>query len=175
LAPRGVAPKTAPRSGSATEPQLHQPARATLLRVGERVVARSSQQPKDQRSDDRCQSSKSLPSGRAPRVRDQAARRTARASRSAARGQERRCLPLCQGRGPVVATFARSARHDPLPQGPGGQCFCSLTSVICHLPFAGWSSPVARQAHNLKVAGSNPAPATKISPLTQKVTGLSHV
>jgi hypothetical protein len=28
--------------------------------------------------------------------------------------------------------------------------------------IAGWSSPVARQAHNLKVAGSNPAPATKI-------------
>ena len=28
---------------------------------------------------------------------------------------------------------------------------------------AGWSSPVARQAHNLKVAGSNPAPATKKS------------
>ena len=28
---------------------------------------------------------------------------------------------------------------------------------------AGWSSPVARQAHNLKAAGSNPAPATKIS------------
>jgi len=30
-----------------------------------------------------------------------------------------------------------------------------------HTPSAGWSSPVARQAHNLKVAGSNPAPATK--------------
>src|SRR5687768_7552645 len=31
---------------------------------------------------------------------------------------------------------------------------------------AGWSSPVARQAHNLKVAGSNPAPATnKKAPL----------
>ena len=28
---------------------------------------------------------------------------------------------------------------------------------------AGWSSPVARQAHNLKVAGSNPAPATNHS------------
>ena len=28
---------------------------------------------------------------------------------------------------------------------------------------AGWSSLVARQAHNLKVAGSNPAPATKFS------------
>ena len=27
--------------------------------------------------------------------------------------------------------------------------------------IAGWSSPVARQAHNLKVVGSNPAPATK--------------
>ena len=27
-------------------------------------------------------------------------------------------------------------------------------------PPAGWSSPVARQAHNLKVVGSNPAPAT---------------
>ena len=28
---------------------------------------------------------------------------------------------------------------------------------------AGWSSLVARQAHNLKAAGSNPAPATKSS------------
>ena len=29
---------------------------------------------------------------------------------------------------------------------------------------AGWSSLVARRAHNPKVAGSNPAPATKQSP-----------
>ena len=28
------------------------------------------------------------------------------------------------------------------------------------LGSAGWSSPVARQAHNLKVVGSNPTPAT---------------
>ena len=28
---------------------------------------------------------------------------------------------------------------------------------------AGWSSLVARQAHNLKVVGSNPTPATKIT------------
>ena len=28
---------------------------------------------------------------------------------------------------------------------------------------AGWSSPVARQAHNLKVVGSNPTPATNVS------------
>ena len=35
---------------------------------------------------------------------------------------------------------------------------------------AGWSSPVARQAHNLKVVSSNLAPATK---LTRQVNGLS--
>jgi hypothetical protein len=29
---------------------------------------------------------------------------------------------------------------------------------------AGWSSPVARRAHNPKVTGSNPVPATKESP-----------
>src|ERR1700756_14334 len=29
-----------------------------------------------------------------------------------------------------------------------------------HEHDAGWSSPVARQAHNLKVTGSNPVPAT---------------
>ena len=29
---------------------------------------------------------------------------------------------------------------------------------------AGWSSPVARQAHNLKVTGSNPVPAPKAFP-----------
>ena len=28
---------------------------------------------------------------------------------------------------------------------------------------AGWSSLVARQAHNLKVAGSNPAPAPNLN------------
>ena len=35
---------------------------------------------------------------------------------------------------------------------------------------AGWSSLVARQAHNLKVGGSNPSPATKndIYQITQK-------
>ena len=33
---------------------------------------------------------------------------------------------------------------------------------------AGWSSLVARQAHNLKVVGSNPTPATKIKPLKTK-------
>ena len=36
---------------------------------------------------------------------------------------------------------------------------------------AGWSSPVARQAHNLKVVGSNPTPATKINITYQYVNG----
>ena len=36
---------------------------------------------------------------------------------------------------------------------------------------AGWSSPVARQAHNLKVAGSNPAPATTKSPHAKPPAG----
>ena len=40
-----------------------------------------------------------------------------------------------------------------------GRAFYGLVTRV--LGDAGWSSPVARQAHNLKVAGSNPAPATK--------------
>src|SRR5579863_1389770 len=32
---------------------------------------------------------------------------------------------------------------------------------LCYNQMAGWSSQVARWAHNPKVAGSNPAPATK--------------
>jgi hypothetical protein len=37
---------------------------------------------------------------------------------------------------------------------------------------AGWSSPVARQAHNLKVVGSNPAPAPKFFPTSLAHAGL---
>ena len=36
---------------------------------------------------------------------------------------------------------------------------------------AGWSSPVARQAHNLKVVGSNPTPATNY---INKINDLDH-
>ena len=39
---------------------------------------------------------------------------------------------------------------------------------------AGWSSPVARQAHNLKVAGSNPAPATNLCAI-RSPTDQSHL
>ncbi len=37
---------------------------------------------------------------------------------------------------------------------------CPPSSALSPPIAAGWSSPVARQAHNLKAAGSNPAPAT---------------
>ncbi len=39
----------------------------------------------------------------------------------------------------------------------------SIYSVYNNIIIAGWSSTVARWAHNPKVAGSNPAPATKWS------------
>jgi hypothetical protein len=59
-------------------------------------------------------------------------------------------------------------------------CLCGASSAFeaCFEgPIAaGWSSPVARQAHNLKVTGSNPVPATKhqthtARPPTQKCSG----
>ena len=37
---------------------------------------------------------------------------------------------------------------------------------------AGWSSPVARQAHNLKVIGSNPIPATTLKARNSMSYGL---
>ena len=38
----------------------------------------------------------------------------------------------------------------------------NLTNLKIEFNYtAGWSSLVARQAHNLKVGGSNPSPATK--------------
>ena len=61
----------------------------------------------------------------------------------------------------------------PLPVIPRGGIFvsgCHSGGVVSGLHVcwpgirqfgaAGWSSPVARQAHNLKVVGSNPTPAT---------------
>ena len=47
-------------------------------------------------------------------------------------------------------------------------CYISRARTLGGAPIsAGWSSPVARQAHNLKVVGSNPTPATKKSPANQ--------
>src|SRR5439155_3556051 len=50
------------------------------------------------------------------------------------------------------------------PDGIGasgvGQIRFGSVEALRFIP--GWSSPVARQAHNLKVIGSNPIPATKL-------------
>src|SRR5437667_10203811 len=39
--------------------------------------------------------------------------------------------------------------------------------------IAGWSSPVARQAHNLKAAGSNPAPATNFRAQSGRIQAIA--
>jgi hypothetical protein len=65
----------------------------------------------------------------------------------------------------------RQARKEQFPSSPRRQRRPNDVESIT--PFAaGWSSPVARQAHNLKAAGSNPAPATKYKPLSQPARGL---
>src|SRR5580700_3039527 len=55
----------------------------------------------------------------------------------------------------------------------GGACYMTVTQN--RLLGAGWSSPVARQAHNLKVVGSNPTPATNLSPQKQLFSPLRRV
>ena len=44
-------------------------------------------------------------------------------------------------------------------------CSMTLAEMPVFIFAAGWSSPVAREAHNLEVAGSNPVPATVKKPL----------
>jgi hypothetical protein len=80
-------------------------------------------------------------------------------------------------------------RTKPLPSLPplsttrGGFCVkrrafvCRPSSpgspAIPALGDAGWSSPVARQAHNLKVTGSNPVPATnRENPCARTASGV---
>ncbi len=46
--------------------------------------------------------------------------------------------------------------------GPKAETFLQRLQRQNAFGDAGWSSPVARQAHNLKVVGSNPTPATKL-------------
>src|ERR1700677_3536711 len=70
--------------------------------------------------------------------------------------------------GPMVLRLkARESRSPPgLPKGcvrSLGRSGSDLDPIFTPLSLfaAGWSSPVARQAHNLKVIGSNPIPAPK--------------
>ncbi len=45
----------------------------------------------------------------------------------------------------------------------------------CRCDAAGWSSLVARRAHNPKVVGSNPSPATKENPLSKPLFGVAFL
>ena len=53
-----------------------------------------------------------------------------------------------------LALFCRKGRH------------CSAKNGRISASDAGWSSLAARRAHNPKVVGSNPAPATKYQTLS---------
>ena len=57
----------------------------------------------------------------------------------------------------VLPLKRRKSRSPPAP----------INRRPANIFTAGWSSPVARQAHNLKVTGSNPVPATKQRPPDQ--------
>jgi hypothetical protein len=48
-------------------------------------------------------------------------------------------------------------------------------SALIPVLIAGWSSPEAREAHNLKVAGSNPAPATPNHSLSVPTTLVGRI
>ena len=64
-------------------------------------------------------------------------------------------------RHPFTRPRPRRTRHGP-PQRPPRRCRQPASPHGTPDGDAGWSSPVARQAHNLKAAGSNPAPATNL-------------
>ena len=65
-----------------------------------------------------------------------------------------------------------SGRDRSAPSGVGGSFRYLLFDEATQRLIAGWSSPVARQAHNLKVTGSNPVPATKLLSSTDETARL---
>ena len=77
---------------------------------------------------------------------------------------------------PPAVLLTQIASADPAartPQTPQGNNTPAHKSRRAKLKFiAGWSSPVARRAHNPKVAGSNPAPATTSKRPAAKAAGL---
>jgi hypothetical protein len=97
-----------------------------------------------------------------------------------------------KGRGRKAPPFLRFSdiMSRPVPRGGAARRHFAkakwATKEASGLPRAapvgdaGWSSPVARQAHNLKVVGSNPTPATTISlkikdlPLRGKLVVVTH-
>ena len=80
------------------------------------------------------------------------------------------CLKTRESRSPPGLPSTRVASHIPVLTGsPAGHRPAAIANT-----GAGWSSPVARQAHNLKVAGSNPAPATNTTTHTIRTGPAKH-
>ena len=80
-------------------------------------------------------------------------------------GPQRSCFHIHSTR-PEPRTPTSPGPYRPRPSGRYDttairSAATSIQRSPIHGTDAGWSSPVARQAHNLKAAGSNPAPATK--------------
>jgi hypothetical protein len=82
----------------------------------------------------------------------------------------------CRRRRAAAFYFGASASTLARGEQPAAVSLCETgnkrrSGLLCgsleHVG-AGWSSPVARQAHNLKVAGSNPAPATNVKSLSSE-------
>src|SRR3979409_1806034 len=69
--------------------------------------------------------------------------------------------PRTQERLPGLPSQEASGWYRSAPSGVGQISFRARFFEGAQRFIAGWSSPVARQAHNLKVIGSNPIPATK--------------
>ena len=85
-------------------------------------------------------------------------------------GGQARFIPIHKSKGcpsrtallaslPIFPTVA-SCPGDPSWISQGRFGCCRSRPAKGAIGDAGWSSPVARQAHNLKVVGSNPTPAT---------------
>ncbi len=64
-------------------------------------------------------------------------------------------MPLAVG--PMVATVSRKNNYSP---GDTKTCVSIVLGLLFLSAVAGWSSLAARRAHNPKVVGSNPTPAT---------------
>ncbi len=87
------------------------------------------------------------------------------ARRSQAAAEDARGIP--DGRPTRAIVPAQESRFGTAPKR---SLVVDLALGLCEYfgLGAGWSSPVARWAHNPKVAGSNPAPATRINALSVK-------
>jgi hypothetical protein len=70
-------------------------------------------------------------------------------------------LKAWESRSPPGRSGTRDNNTKPTQIAPSSHKTTSTQHATHTSTLAGWSSPVARQAHNLKAAGSNPAPATK--------------